>query len=134
MDLKLKIGIIAIIAAFAVGLYTGKQYFPRTVETQTEREVLRKDVVVVTKEIVRPDGTKEIVTTSTDKSVQKNDKQISVTKTAPNWRASTSISRSSLAGNNIYAVTVERRVLSNVFVGVTGNTDKTLGLVLGIEF
>lgn len=131
-----KVVVVVCAACLALGLYLGKTMFA-TVETkEVQKEVVRKDIVTVVKEVVRPDGTKETETISTDKSVEKSDKTVvmSAVNAAPNWFISASLERNSLDGPSVYGVQVERRILGPFSLGVRVNTEKTVGLVIGMEF
>jgi hypothetical protein len=132
--MQLKLTVVAILAALVLGLWLGKSQFPRTETKVVEKEVVKRDVVTVTKEVVRPDGTKETVTTSTDKSQSVADKSSSIKTEASQWHVSAAIKRESLVSQDIYALTIERRVLGPVHVGVTVDTKQTIGLVVGMEF
>lgn len=136
MSVNIRLALAVVLAALALGLWAGKTYFPVTKTEQVEKEVVRKDIVTVTKEVVRPDGTRETETTVVDKTKEQKDSRstVSVATSKPDWHVSASISRESLIGPNIYAVTVERRVLGPFSIGLTANTQQTIGLVVGMEF
>ena len=62
--------IIIPVVALLIGFGLGSQLMPK-IESKTveiEKEVVRKDIITVIKEVVRPDGTKETTSTTTDKS------------------------------------------------------------------
>jgi hypothetical protein len=129
--------IIALIVGLLLGGGLGTFLFPqiKTKEVQVEKEVVVKDIVTVTKVITKPDGTKEEVTTTTDKT--KENKQITSTKTVAkaNWHVSASAkSKIDKLQIDIYTVQVEKRIIGDLFLGVTGSTDKTVGLTIGLEF
>lgn len=129
--------IIALVVGLLLGGGLGTFLFPqvKTKEVQVEKEVVVKDVVTVTKIITRPDGSKEEVTTTTDKT--KENKQTTNTKTVAkaNWHASISAkSRIDKLQIDVYTVQVEKRIIGDLFFGVNASTDKTVGVVLGLEF
>jgi len=132
--MNIKIFAISVLAALVLGLWLGKSQFPRTETKVVEKEVVKRDVVTVTKEVVRPDGTKETITTSTDKSQSVADKASSVATAVPQWHVSAALKRESLTGPDIYALTIERRMLGPVHAGITVDTKQTVGLVVGMEF
>lgn len=134
MNLDIKVVFAALLIALTAGVYVGKTYFPAVKTVETEREVVRKDVVTVTREVVRPDGTRSTETTTTDKSKEQRDATKVVIVDKPNWHASASISRESLLGTNVYAITLERRIFGPFSAGITANTQQTIGLVVGYEF
>jgi hypothetical protein len=133
--MNLKVMVVITAAALALGLFLGKTYFPRVEVKEVQHEVLRKDIVTQERTIVRQDGTKETIVTTTDKSVQKSDKSIVTEKTKPkDWHVSLGLERNSMTGPNVYGVQVERRVLGPFSIGVRINTEKSAGFVLGAEF
>lgn len=124
-----------------VGFLGGRYLAPPKEITKIEveeREVIRKDIQTVIKEVVRPDGTKETTTTTTDNSVEKKDRksEMLVQKQAEKqWLISAGASRASFTQQDtLYQVMAQRRVLGPVFAGVSVSTDKQVGLVLTAEF
>lgn len=120
-----------------IGLGLGSQLFPKveskTVEVQTERVV--KDVVTVIKVITRPDGSKEEVTTTTDKSKEaKNSKSSAIVAAKADWHVSISAAKTLTEPEISYTIMAEKRVLGNIFVGVSANTNKQIGVSVGLEF
>ena len=70
------LGIYTIVVA-ALAVSATKRLWP-TIDTKVtvqEKEVIRKDVQTVIKEVVKPDGTKETVTTIVDKSKESSIKK-----------------------------------------------------------
>lgn len=135
MSHKIYTALIAV--ALAVGVYIGKSAFSVTKTVEVEKEVTKVDTQIVVREIVKPDGTKETVTTSTDKSVIKKDSTISATVAAPRpvWHVSVSASvKSPVDPVPVYALTVERNILGPFSVGVTANTERSVGIVIGYTF
>lgn len=129
--------IIALIVGLLLGGGLGTFLFPQTKEkiVEVEKEVVVKDVVTVTKVITRPDGTKEELVTVTDKT--KENKTATSTKTVAKstWHASIGAkSKIDRLQIDIYTVQVEKRIIGDLFLGVTGSTDKTVGLTVGLEF
>lgn len=129
--------IIALTVGLLLGAGAGTFLFPQTKEkiVEVEKEVIVKDVVTVTKVITRPDGTKEELVTVTDKT--KENKQSTSTKTVAKstWHASvgakTKIDKLQV---DLYTIQIEKRILGDLFLGVTGSTDKTVGLTVGLEW
>lgn len=135
------IALLLIVIGYALGYYT----LPQKVVTQTVTEVktvtvIQHDVQTVTKEIIKPDGTKEIDTVTTDKSVDtsKSEEKIDKTKIVeigkPQWKANVQFSPKETKYAYVYGVQIERRILGPVFLGVFGNMDRTLGVSVGLEF
>lgn len=132
------IAIIFILVGAAIGWCVKN---PGTEIREKEVEVVKKDVITVIKEVVKSDGTKEIITTITDKSKENStkDKTIKVVSIR-NWKANLGVSRGfNGAQEYIYDIGVERRLFDNVWIGVKGQTGhqnfgNSVGISIGIEF
>lgn len=131
------IGLLLIVIGYAVGYYT----LPEKVITKTVTEtktitVVQHDTKTIT--VIKPDGTKVI--TVVDKSVDttKEDQKQSNTKIVengkPQWKVGVDLTPRNPQLGHFYGARVDRRILGPVFVGAFGNTDRTLGLSLGVEF
>ena len=125
-----------VVAALAVGVT--KHYFPN-VETKLsiqEKEVIKKDVQTIIKEVVRPDGTKETVTTIVDHSKESSSKTLEqiVNKKNDWYVAAGAEARLSEINNPYYKIEVNRRIIGDVFVGATANTNGSVGLQVGFQF
>jgi hypothetical protein len=144
--MTLKNSIIAGILLVLIGYATGRYLQPAQIETQIkevikEVEVVKKDTVTVVHEVKRPDGTVEIDTRTEDKSVittqtdKKTEQQSIITNIKPQWKAS---GLAAVDFNNdrrlTYGISVERRLLGPVFVGVQGYDNKMIGISVGLEF
>lgn len=128
-----------IIAAFGLGTYLGKSYFSQTkLETrEVEVERIKNNIVTVTREVVKPDGSKTIDTIVTDKSVEKKDSTTTktvVTASRPDWHISASASTDFKGLAPVYGVQVERNVFGPFSLGVRLDTQRTVGIVIGMEF
>ena len=135
MDPQMKNNIIIAAVALLVGATASKFLFPTIQEKIVEKqvEVIQKDIVTETKEIVRPDGTKEIITVVTDKSQEKKE-SLKVTAIA---KSNYHVSVAALTPNVkdiYYQIQVEKRVLGDIHVGLLANTNGSYGLSLGYEF
>jgi hypothetical protein len=133
--------LLASFVLLSVGFLGGRYLAPPKEITKIEveeKEVIRKDIQTIIKEVVRPDGTKETTTTTTDNSVEKKDRKSEtlVQKQAEKqWLISAGASRASFTQQDtLYQVMAQRRVLGPVFAGVSVSTDKQVGLVLTAEF
>lgn len=142
MKLQATLTQYALICACAFGfgyLFCWSMTEPRV---QTEiKEVKVKDVVTVVKEIKReerrPDGTVIVETeTNTDKrSETRKDTQSVADLVKPQW----SVGAYTNVNTDRFLLTVDRRIIGNVFVGVYGaydvqRNDLSGGLGLRIEF
>ena len=125
-----------VIVALSVGIT--KRLWPTTQSSTKieEREVVKKDVQTVIKEVVRPDGTKETVTTIVDHSKESSKKTLEqlVMKQNDWFVAAGAEARLNELNNPIYKLEVNRRILGDVYVGATANTQGTFGLQIGFSF
>lgn len=139
---------LACLISYSAGRFTS----PAKVETiEVERVVYKdrvvkdteKDVTTKTKETTLPDGTKIKETTKEDKSKSKSERESSAaseiikemkTENRPNWRVAGIYSPALPNQETTYGLTIERRIVGEVFLGVTASTDKTVGLVLSFGF
>lgn len=103
-----------------------------------EKEVVRNNVVTVTKEVTRPDGSKEIVTTSTDKTVSKAESDAKTVPTQPQWHLSASAVMADKpdfgAYKPVYGLQIEKQFLGPISLGLRVQTDKQIGAVIGYTF
>lgn len=124
-------GLILLSAGFLIGRYVSPPKEIIKTEIQ-EKEVIKKDIVTVVKEITKADGTKEVVTTTTDKSIEKKDKQIEslVSKSVEKkWLIGVGVNP--IAPSATYSARVDIRVLGPVFIGgqYIRNKSDNVGLV-----
>jgi len=125
-----------VIAALAV---SATKYMWPTVQTQVkveEKEVIKRDVRTVIKERTRPDGTTEKETVIVDNSKESSTKTFEQKIMKKNdWFVAAGVEARNLQFNNpIYRVEVNRRVLGDIFIGVSANTDRSLGVQVGFSF
>lgn len=120
----------------AAGMYVLNKPETKTVQVEVEKEVVKKDVVTIVKEIVRPDGTKETTTTSTDKSTEKRDSTSSLVQTTAKKDWLLGVTASVLPDDlkPVYGILAQRRVLGPAFLGLGLNTNKQAILNVAIEF
>lgn len=137
MEIKLSTLAGTIVAVAVLSVAATKYYFPN-IESKTEfveKEVVKTDIVTVTKEVVRPDGTKEVITTTTDKSVSKSDTRNTELKmdVKSNLLVTAGV-LSNFKDKPEYMLGVSKRVLGPAFVGATYQTNNTYGLTVTVEF
>lgn len=125
-----------VVAALAVG--ATKRLWP-TVDTRLtiqEKEVIKKDIQTVIKEVVKPDGTKETTTTIVDHSKESTKKQVEqiVNKKNDWFVAAGAEARLNDLQNPVYKIEANRRILGDIFVGATVNTQGAVGVQLGFTF
>lgn len=120
----------------AASVAATRYYWP-AVRTQTvvqEKEVIRKDVRTIIREVVRPDGSKETTTEIVDRSKQDNSSSHTVSTYRANWQAAVTAKADLSNLQPVYGVQVGYRVLGPAWVGVGISTDKTVTAFVGFEF
>jgi hypothetical protein len=138
-----KLGIYAIVAVvfLGIGAYLNHRLNPRieTKTIETEREVIKRDVVTVIKEVVRPDGTKETTTETVDHTRERKESRAEATVivniTPPKWHLS-ALAAVPISGPYapVYGLQIEKRLAGPLFVGINAKTNREVGLVVGYEF
>jgi hypothetical protein len=129
----MKYYIITAVVSLVLGMGVTKKYFPTIQEVNVEKEVLKTDVKTVVKVIERKDGTKETVTEIIDKTVKKESKSVAVTKPT-DYHLTALVTMDFDNSNKIYGLSLEKRVFSNIFLGINGNTANQFGISIGLEF
>ena len=129
----MKNNIIIAVIAFVVGALGAKMLFPTVKEktVEVEKEVVQKDIQVVTRIITRPDGTKEEQIITTDKSKENKESKSVKLISKPEWHIS---ANGTVSSNPVYGLQVERRIVGDIFAGVGYNTDNKITVSVGIEF
>lgn len=135
MSTRNTIILVILVAVASAGLT--RYYFPQVEfkNTETVKEVVRNDIRTIVKEVVRPDGTKEIITETTDKTVKKEEsKNETIIAAKPQWMFDIG-ARTNLSDRDIYYdLQVQRRVLGPFFLGAKLSTDKSIGVSIGMEY
>lgn len=135
------ISIVLALGGYAVGRYLQPpEVVTKEVEKIKEVEVVKRDVKTIIKEVVRPDGSKETVTTI-DESTRENTrrqtdtaKEVTVAPAKPQWKAGATVKASLTNVLPVYGVQIERRILGPFYVGVQGWTDSTVAVGISMEF
>jgi len=136
MNLRNTIILMVLVAAASAGIT--RYYFPQLEfkNTETVKEVVRNDVRTIVKEVVRPDGSKEIVTEVIDKSTKKESSTSETIKAAQKqWLVSIG-ARAKLSDRDAltYELEAQRRILGPFYLGGKIGSDKSIGLSVGMEF
>jgi hypothetical protein len=131
-----KIYTALIVVAFGIGAYIGKVSFSTTKTVEVNHETVRTDVQTVVHEVVRPDGSKEVVTTTVDHTIDRKDEKHTAIVAAPQpqWHVSASASSDFSGPALIYGLQIEKQLIGPFSVGVRADTQKTIGLVIGWSF
>lgn len=139
MELKTTLIIAAVVGAVAYSV--GRWAMPPKIETKievVEKEVIKRDVQIVEREVKQPDGTTIIDRTTVDRSTKLTDKESTketIVTNLPKWHVSAGViaSLDSLKTPS-YIITVEKNLFATISVGLTATTDKQVGVVLGYSF
>lgn len=146
MNKYLKIALGVLVAA-GLGYAFGRYAQPAKIEIKKELqvkeiEVTKKNVVVVTHEEKRPDGTVITDTRTVDTSTEATNRNSTskestvVTNLKPQWKVggAAGVKYNEVRMEAVYTIGVERRILGPIFVGAYGRTDKEVGLSVSVEF
>jgi hypothetical protein len=121
----LKIGVMSLAIGAVIGFFICRQYSPRieTVDKVVEKEVVRNNVVTVTRTVTVPNGQTETTTTITDRSVKaesKTDESRNTEVLVKDWRIGVYSDSKDL--NRIEA-SLDRRILGSLSLGVLAGAD-----------
>jgi len=131
----MKNNIIIAVVFLLLGGAASKFLFPTIKEKIVEKEVevIKKDIQTIIKEIIRPDGTKEIVTVVVDKSQEKKESSRTTIIAKEEWHASLAATSSNLKDIH-YQIQIERRIIGNIHIGALVSTQGSYGLAIGYSF
>lgn len=136
MNLRNTIILMVLVAAASAAVT--RYYFPQVEfkNTETIKEVVRNDIRTIVKEITKPDGSKEVITETTDKSTKKEtSKSDTMIAAKSQWLLSVG-ARTKLSERDtlIYEFEAQRRILGPFYLGGKVGTDKSVGVSIGMEF
>lgn len=131
--MKLNKTYLAIPVAFILGFALSRQFTPTKTVIQEKEVVKEKKVVDYVKVRVKsPDGTVRTETIYKDRSTTDSSKEVikSVETKKPEWAfgAYTDLNREK------YALSVDRRIIGNIWVSATANTEKDVFIGVKMEF
>jgi len=126
--------VIGLVIGSIGGCWATKKLTKPEVRTEIqEKEIVRTDIRTVTRTVERPDGSKETVVETVDKTKSVASKQAVVEVSKPNWSAGVAV-EADYKLQPVYEIELNRRVLGPIFVGVSANTEAELGIRLNVEF
>jgi hypothetical protein len=137
MTLKTQLLLAALL--LALGFYVGTTYGPEQQKTEIqEREVIKRDIVTVVREVKRPDGTVERSEVTTDKSKERKQVEstvlVSVKPAVPLNRLGVTAHTDNFRQADSYTLSYERRLAGPLWVGLNYNTKQVYGASLAWEF
>lgn len=126
---KTSIKILAVIISIGIAFAWGRYSAPKNVET---KEVVKKEIEYITREVKKPDGTiiKEVI----QKDLTEKAKDNKTVYEKPKYKAEIIPKYNFETKKTTYGASVSKRFSGPIFVGVYGDTDKNVGVSLGIEF
>ena len=129
--------LIGAIVMLAVGFSIGRYTVPTNLQENTSVEQEKKtEETVIVKEEIKPDGTitKETTKTKKKEDSMKKEESVVIVNEKPNWKVALMTGYNFDKKSTLYGITVDRRVLGNISVGVGATTDKQALLTVGMEF
>lgn len=131
MEIPGKAVLTIVLASAIVGGYIEKQFMSSSVTKDTITK--DNDIVTIIKEKNNKDGSSEKNTTIIDKS-KENEQIVTKTVTIPtNWVLQGGIGIDKQL-STVYTVSISRRILGPIFLGVWGSTQQSVGASLGVQF
>lgn len=138
--MSVKAQVVIGLALLALGAYIGRATVVPAEQTsieQTDKEQIKKDIKTVTKETRNKDGSVVIETVVVDKSKEKKStvtvfEQTKLEKT--DWFLQVTADSVRLVESPVYGLSVNRRVLGPLYLGISAKTDRTVGASVGIEW
>jgi len=127
MQVSLKVVMVSCLCSAVIGAVLCKKYAKVEVATVTN-EVTKDRIVTVVKHVKEKDGD-EVTETTTTEDRQTSKQVVAAAKKPHDWVIGIKYDT-----NRDYEAQLNRRILGPVFVGVTANSNKTIGLVLSYEF
>lgn len=127
--------IILFVVAAGAGSAVTKYYWPTTKNVGTE--VVRNNIITQVREVVRQDGTKEIVTVVTDTSTKKSKEVKTEVAKKPQWHAT--LSASCPIGDlrctkTVYGAQLDYNFAGPFTIGVRADTENQVGITFGVSF
>lgn len=129
--------LIYTVVIVAITASATRYYFPQVQEKTRveEKEVIKRDIRTIIKEVTRPDGSKEIVTEIVDNTKETIKKEYEHMLSKPkDWLVSGGAVVRLDELKPVYQVRADRRIMGPVFVGASVTTNKEVGLHIGLEF
>lgn len=130
--------LVTIIVVAAGCFYEGRKTAPPVIQT-VDHQINHNNIVTVTKVVKEKDGSQQTTTTTTDTSTKAETEHIIAP--APQAAASSNNKRWDLGVeynfNTLrqdYNLGYSQRVIGDLWLGIRGNTDKTVGAFIGLEF
>jgi hypothetical protein len=119
--------------------YAATKHFAPRIETQVkveEVEIIKKDVRTIIKEVIKKDGTVEketVIVDNSQESSKKTSESLKIKK--DDWFVAVGIeAKPSRLNEQEYKFEVNRRIISDFFLGASANTEGRIGVQVGFQF
>lgn len=138
MEIQSKYLILGLGVSLAAGALIQRQWDSKEIERaiSEQKTITKNRIITVTKEITRPDGTKETDTTTTDNSIKKEIEK-TIQEVSKSRGAIWMVSAGAAIGTDLmpsYKAQIDRQILGPIWVGIYATTHKEAGLSLGVQF
>ncbi len=126
MQIPPKLLTTIVIGSVLLGCIIQKQLTPKNIDKVQDKTQEQSTTTI--HEHKNADGSSDIDTKIVDAKKEQHS-ETSISTSQPDWfiAASSSI-------NEIYGLSVSRRILGPIYIGVYGRTDKEVGLNVGMQF
>lgn len=127
---------ITALVSLAIGGAASHYYWPQLSKTSTS-ETTQNNITTETQEIIKPDGTKTVSTVTRDTSLRKERSTVVVAPPKPKWHVSVSATcdiGDLKCQKTLYGAQVEYNFVGPFSAGVRIDTNKQLGVVVGVSF
>lgn len=131
--MNLKNILVTIFVTAALSAAVTRYYFPKTVVKVEEKQVIKKDIRTVIREVKGKDGTTVTETEIIDNSTERRDKTREVFA-RKDWVLSTSYGLREFKQEAVYGLQVQRRIIGPFYLGASATADKVYSFTLGMEF
>lgn len=125
MEISKRVAAGAAVVCIVVGGIVGSKLTKVTPQIET---VIKDRVVTVVRQIKSPDGT---IVTDVRQTEDRQQRQTVAPPKKPDWHISASYQPS---GIPVYGVQLERRILGDVYLGVSVNTEGRVMGIVGFSF
>jgi hypothetical protein len=125
---------LALILGLGFGFYAGKKD-NETEYTKKEQNREKEETKIVEKIIERPGKEKIIYRTIRERTDKRTKKQTEIVTKSPDWLVGVSADSDAILGRGgSYTISLDRKVLGDLYMGVYGSTDNQVGLSLRYSF
>ncbi len=129
MEVPRKLPVLMLVASACLGGYIEQRVSGEGVSSSSEESKTKNNIVTVIKERVLKDGTKETDTIITDRSKKTEEQTLTIAAPPKDWMLAATVN-----DERSYGLSVQRRILGNIFLGAFADTNARFGASLGLQF